>query len=381
MPSPLLAHRSGPHPVARSRCRPRPIKAPFVARIVLFCGGAAPRYLPKLAYLISGTRGEGARLRRLLQAVYHPSNFYVVHIAASPDEWADLWQYVALEPVFRAHDNVLVMAADTVSEKGPTVVAFTLHAVAILLRKSENWDWFINLNAADYPLMPQDDLIHIFSYLPRDLNFIGHTSKIGWKEFERVRPVIVDPALYDSNKTEVFWAKEKRSVPSSFKLFVGPPWMVLTRSFLEFCIWGWDNLPRTLLLYYTNFLSSSESYFHTVICNSQEFQNTTVNHGLRFMSWGNPPQHQPLPLGLHHFDLMLLPDDALLDRIDRQLLRRADGRFTPGGWYRNGSTVGVRRRSRGVRYQPSSAHGGLGPAGELLVKLLDPEQFRAQQCE
>lgn len=26
------------------------------------------------------------------------------------------------------------------------------------------------------------DLLHIFSYLPRDLNFLEHTSNIGWKE-------------------------------------------------------------------------------------------------------------------------------------------------------------------------------------------------------
>ena len=26
------------------------------------------------------------------------------------------------------------------------------------------------------------DLLHTFSYLPRDLNFIDHTSNIGWKE-------------------------------------------------------------------------------------------------------------------------------------------------------------------------------------------------------
>jgi hypothetical protein len=26
------------------------------------------------------------------------------------------------------------------------------------------------------------DLLHTFSYLPRDLNFIDHTSDIGWKE-------------------------------------------------------------------------------------------------------------------------------------------------------------------------------------------------------
>ena len=28
------------------------------------------------------------------------------------------------------------------------------------------------------------DLLHIFSYLPRDLNFLEHTSSIGWKEWE-----------------------------------------------------------------------------------------------------------------------------------------------------------------------------------------------------
>lgn len=26
------------------------------------------------------------------------------------------------------------------------------------------------------------DLLHVFSYLPKDLNFIEHTSDIGWKE-------------------------------------------------------------------------------------------------------------------------------------------------------------------------------------------------------
>lgn len=38
---------------------------------------------------------------------------------------------------------------------------------------------------------------------------------------ERVRPMIVDPALYISNKSGVVWFKEKRNLPSSFKIFVG----------------------------------------------------------------------------------------------------------------------------------------------------------------
>ena len=38
---------------------------------------------------------------------------------------------------------------------------------------------------------------------------------------QRAGPVIIDPGLYHSKKSGVYWAKEKRSVPSSFKLFTG----------------------------------------------------------------------------------------------------------------------------------------------------------------
>ncbi|MCD7471086.1 Beta-glucuronosyltransferase GlcAT14A [Datura stramonium] len=55
-----------------------------------------------------------------------------------------------------------------VTYRGPTMLATTLHAMSMLLRIAK-WDWFINLSASDYPLVTQDDLIHAFSDLPRDL--------------------------------------------------------------------------------------------------------------------------------------------------------------------------------------------------------------------
>lgn len=39
--------------------------------------------------------------------------------------------------------------------------------------------------------------------------------------FQRARPIVIDPGLYHSKKSGVFWAKEKRSVPAAFKLFMG----------------------------------------------------------------------------------------------------------------------------------------------------------------
>ena len=74
----------------------------------------------------------------------------MVHVASSPEERADLVKHSA------AQGNVRVMADRKVSEKGPTVLALTLHAVAILLKEFERWDWFVNLDTEDYPLMSQD---------------------------------------------------------------------------------------------------------------------------------------------------------------------------------------------------------------------------------
>ncbi|KAJ0742794.1 putative glycosyl transferase, family 14, beta-glucuronosyltransferase GlcAT14A/B/C [Helianthus annuus] len=78
--------------------------------------------------------------------------------------------------------NVYVFPKNMVTYTGPTMVSNTLHACAILLKKFKDWDWFINLSASDYPLVTQDDLLFTFRDLKRDVNFIEHTSKLGWKE-------------------------------------------------------------------------------------------------------------------------------------------------------------------------------------------------------
>lgn len=115
--------------------------------------------LPRLAYLITGTKGDSVRMRRTLQAIYHPRNQYILHLdlEAPPRERIDLAMYVKSDPVFSEMENVRVIAkANLVTYKGPTMVACTLHAIAILLKESAKWDWFINLSASDYPLMTQD---------------------------------------------------------------------------------------------------------------------------------------------------------------------------------------------------------------------------------
>eukprot|EP01018_Ginkgo_biloba_P010577 Gb_16106 [translate_table: standard] len=349
---------------------------------------------PRLAYLISGSVGDGERLKRTLQALYHPLNQYVVHLdlESSPRERVDLATYVRTNAIFAEVGNVhMISKANLVTYRGPTMVANTLHAAAILLRQSKDWDWFINLSASDYPLVTQDDLLHTFSYLPRDLNFIEHTSNIGWKEYQRARPIIIDPGLYMLKKSDVFWVTQRRGVPTAFKLFTGSAWMALSRTFTEFCIWGWDNLPRTVLMYYANFISSPEGYFHTVICNAQEFRNTTVNHDLHYISWDTPPKQHPHSLGLNDSQKMINSnapfarkfdrEDPVLDKIDKELLGRSKGSFSPGGWCIGNKDDGI---------DPCSVMGDKtvlkpGPGAKrlehLMVNLLSKKNFRDRQCK
>ncbi|KAK9677983.1 hypothetical protein RND81_11G180400 [Saponaria officinalis] len=344
---------------------------------------------PRFAYLISGTKGDSGRILRVLQAVYHPRNQYVLHMdfEAPPRERLNLTMSVKADPTFREVENVRVMdKSNLVTYKGPTMVACTLQAISILLKESLLWDWFINLSASDYPLMTQDDILHVFSNLSRNLNFIEHMPMVaGWKLNQRARPIVVDPGLYLSKKYDLAHTTQRRPLPTAFKLFTGSAWAVLTRSFVEYCIWGWDNFPRTALLYFTNFISSPEGYFHTVICNTDDFRNTAISHDLHYIAWDTPPKQHPRVLSMKDFDKMVKSGapfarkfakaDPVLDKIDSELLNRTN-RFSPGAWCSGNASDPCLLRGNFSDFKPGA---GAARLQQLMNTLLSSEP-RSNQC-
>ncbi|KAF7801431.1 beta-glucuronosyltransferase GlcAT14A-like [Senna tora] len=350
-------------------------------------------YPVKFAYLISASKGDSSKLKRLMRALYHPGNYYLIHMdyGAPRAEHKDVVQFVGNDPVFGEVGNVWIVGKrNLVTYKGPTMLSTTLHAMAMLLRTCQ-WDWFINLSASDYPLVTQDDLIQAFSGISRDVNFIHHSSHLGWKFNKRGKPIIIDPGLYSLKKSEIWWVVKQRHLPTSFKLYTGSAWTMLSRSFAEYSIVGWDNLPRTLLLYYTNFVSSPEGYFQTVICNSKDYKNTTANSDLHYITWDNPPKQHPRSLGLKDYRKMVLSsrpfarkfkkNDPVLDKIDRELLKRQHGQFSFGGWCssqgdKHRGCSGLRPENYGV-LRPGPASRKLKT---LLTKILYERKIHKQQC-
>ncbi|KAB2058603.1 hypothetical protein ERO13_A11G228000v2 [Gossypium hirsutum] len=350
-------------------------------------------YPVTFAYLISASKGDIIKLKRTLHALYHPGNQYLIHLdyEAPASEHKLIAEFVSNHPVFSLVGNVYIVGKpNLVTYRGPTMLATTLHAMSMLLRCCK-WDWFINLSASDYPLVTQDDLIHAFSGLPKDLNFIQHSSQLGWKLNKRGKPIIIDPGLYSRNKSEIWWVIKQRTLPTAFKLYTGSAWTVISRSFAEYSIVGWDNLPRTLLLYYTNFVSSPEGYFQTLICNSVDYKNTTVNHDLHYITWDTPPKQHPRSLGLKDYRRMVQSsrpfgrkfkrNDPVLDKIDRELLKRRHGKFTYGGWCaENGKKQKACSSLQGENYGVLKPGAGSRRLKSLLTKIASARSFSKRQC-
>ncbi|XP_070027655.1 beta-glucuronosyltransferase GlcAT14C-like isoform X2 [Nicotiana sylvestris] len=186
---------------------------------------------PKIAYFITGTKNDGPRIFRLLQAVYHPRNYYLLHLDqfASNKQRLELALKVGSVDVFVAAENVNVIEkADAVNQEGSSPLGLVLHGAAALLRWKNDWDWFVNLDASDYPLIPQDDFLHILSFVPRNLNFIEYSKNTSPDEHQRAVEVIVDSRLYILLKGKMFVGDKKRELPSAFRFFMGS--LLSTRS-------------------------------------------------------------------------------------------------------------------------------------------------------
>jgi protein xylosyltransferase len=199
-----------------------------------------------------------------------------------------------------------------------------------------------------------------------------------------------------STKQDLITTSPQRELPTAFKLHLGSAWMALTRDFVDYAVWGSEsNLPRTLLMYFTNFVSSPEVYFQTLLCNTPRFVPTVANHDLHYIQWGNPPGQHPVTLRLADKDRMvgsnapfarkIAGDDPLLDAIDADLLLgrgkngTAAGMFVPGGWCGQRGDCGA--AAANVDDWVLRPGPGAERLGRFMDKLVWSEAFANGQCK
>lgn len=167
---------------------------------------------------------------------------------------------------------------------------------------------------------------------------------------------------------------------------------------MEYCVQGWDNFPRKLLMYFSNVAYPLESYFHTVLCNIAEFQNTTVDNDLRYIIW-DTAKGAPDVLNMFHYDKMVASGavfarpfqegDRVLHKIDKIILKRPPNGLTPGEWCSDNGRKNQSMETSSTQEYLRSTLGNINAVkpssygiklGQFLKKLVREERLRTTQC-
>lgn len=274
-----------------------------------------------LAYFIQVAPTSAILVPRLLRAVYHPSNWYVLHFDTKiPSETVDAVVAAAAAavrgPGSDLPSNVHLLPREPVTYRGITAVLNTLSAIEASLRHA-SWRYFLNLSAADYPLLSAGATRRLLSrpdLRTRRANFLSLHPASTWASAAEGRfgRLTVDVGLSFSPS-----ANHSVLVPTTVRnpavealnvtLAKGSAWMVLTRPFCDHALTS--SFGRKALLALGNGLSAAEHYFPTLLVNSDVYSRTVLPHSLRAVYWAAARGSTRKAVGQHPVTLDA-PDDA-----------------------------------------------------------------------
>lgn len=248
----------------------------------------------KIAFFIQVSSATVLHLPRLLKALHHPENVYAIHLDTKIAP-----QHVSLIKSLLSgnenYNNVIIVPSERISYAGVTMLLNTLNAIEILLEASLDWDFFINLSGADYPLVSPYALRKLLGAPPvlmGRLNMLQvqkASRNLPWFFKKRFGAIYLDPGLYpfsSSNASEVLSIEmanplvtAKTNITSMVKT---EGWVILHRSFSKYAVHSAQG--RRLLVSYATVRASDEMFFGSLLESSQ-FKATTAWNAMRFISW------------------------------------------------------------------------------------------------
>ncbi len=226
-----------------------------------------------IAYLILSHRYPG-QFKRLFRAIYHPANYYVVHV----DKRSGGELQTEIEDFLSNYANASLLKSQSTLWGGYNLVDAELRGIEELLRIGSEWEFFINLSGQDFPLKSQT---HIQDFLRRnrgnDFIKVANQSKFRPDTLSRIENYVTEfgtrilriPIL-------------KRPYLRGVTPYIGNQWMILSRKFCEFVSYS-PEVERFKRFYRHTFIAD-EGFFQTVIMNTS-YKGTIVNDDKRTIDW------------------------------------------------------------------------------------------------
>ena len=225
-----------------------------------------------IAYLILVHRYPG-QFKRLFRAIYHPANYYLVHV----DKRSGVGFQTEIQDFLSSFANASLLKSQSILWGGYSMVDAELRGIEELLKVGSEWEFFINLSAQDFPLKSQT---HIQEFLSRnkgnDFISVANQNKLRPDTLSRIENYFIEFAH------RILHTPIKRRYLEDVTPHIGSQWMILSRKFCEFVCYS-PEVERFKRFYRHTFISD-EGFFQTVIMNTS-YKGIIVNDDKRTIVW------------------------------------------------------------------------------------------------
>ena len=262
-----------------------------------------------IAYLILLHRYPN-QFKRLFKAIYHPSNYYMIHV----DKRSGIELQTELQDFLSDYPNAFMLKSEKAIWGGYSLVDAEIRGMKELLKMGLKWEFFINLSAQDFPLKSQA-YIH---------NFLSHHNGKDFLKVANQRTVRpdtihrVEDYFTESGDQVICEPILKRPFLRGVTPYIGNQWMILSRKFCEFVS---DN-PEVdrFKEFYRNTLIADEGFFQTVIMNTS-YKASIVNDDKRTIDWVpmGTIKLRPRDFTSNDADLLMASQDLFARKFDENV--------------------------------------------------------------
>jgi len=225
-----------------------------------------------LAYVITAHKNP-RQLKRLLAAIYHSSNVYVIHIdSKSPRE-----MHNAGRELCQKFTNVRTIGSESIIWGSWKLAKVQIRGMAEALRMSGDWTYCLNLTAQDYPLRTQAEISEALAAGPAGANYLEVLDFAAASPGPRKRmEFFYVPWRGEMRKTL------RRRPRADMKLFWGSNYFAFTRPACEHLVSS--DVSRKMQRYFRFTICADEMIFQNAIMHSP-LAETVVSKTFRKLVW------------------------------------------------------------------------------------------------
>nr|Q5QQ54.1 RecName: Full=Xylosyltransferase; AltName: Full=Peptide O-xylosyltransferase [Ciona savignyi]CAI29051.1 protein xylosyltransferase [Ciona savignyi] len=228
----------------------------------------------RICYMLV-VHGRAVRqLRRLLKVIYHRNHYYYIHVDKRSDY---LLREIIKETEQYPNIKVAPWRMATIWG-GSSLLRTLLRAISDVLKIWKDWDFFINLSALDFPIEKDEKLVQYLTKY-RDKNFM---KSHGREDDKFIRKQGLNRVFVECDTH--MWRLGERTLPKGIIVNGGSDWVALNRRLCDYAVFGNDQLLVQLKHWYEYTLLPAESFFHTLVQNS-DMCESFVDNNLRVTNW------------------------------------------------------------------------------------------------